>query len=66
MQIINKLGGYQSVLEILKNMGWNSKNPYGTLVVQSHRNALSKEVSLILMDYCQKNNIPVSIEDFKE
>lgn len=66
MQIISKLGGYQNVLEILKTMGWRSKNPYGTLVVQAHRNTLSKEVALMLMDYCQKHNIPVSIEDFKE
>ena len=65
MQIINKLGGYQSVLEILKMMGWKSRNPYGTLVVQAHRKTLSKDVSLALMDYCQKNNIPVSLEDFR-
>lgn len=66
MQIIEKLGGYQSVIEILKSMGWKSKNPYGTLVVQAHRKNLSKDVALSIMDYCQKHNIPVSIEDFKE
>lgn len=65
MQIIEKLGGYQNVIEILKTMGWKSKNPYGTLVVQAHRKNLSKNVALAIMSYCQKNNIPVSIEDFK-
>lgn len=64
MEIITKLGGYQKVAEILSNNGWDSKNPYGTLVLQCHRKNLSKDVSLILWEYCQKHKIPVSRKDF--
>lgn len=63
MQIIKKLGGYKKVLDILNSLG--CKVGYFTLANQKHRKSLTKEVSLTLMDYCQKNNIPVSIEDFK-
>ena len=64
MELIKKIGGYKKVLAVLLAGGWKSKNPYGSLVVQCHRKNLSKTVSLILMDYCLKNNIPVSIRDF--
>lgn len=65
MELIKRLGGYHKVSEILSSNGWESKNPYGTLVLQCHRKNLSKDVSLILWDYCQKHNIEVSKEDFK-
>lgn len=64
MEIIKKIGGYQKVLTVLLAGGWHNKNPYGSLVLQCHRKSLSKTVSLILWDYCLKNNIPVSISDF--
>ena len=63
MQIIEKLGGYKKVLSILN--GFGCKVGYFALANQKYRKNLSKDVSLILMDYCNKNNIPVSLEDFK-
>jgi hypothetical protein len=66
MEIIRKLGGYKSVVGILMNNGWEVKKPYSTLVLQSWRQNLSRDVSLILWDYCLKHNIPVSIDDFRE
>ena len=65
MEIINKLGGYKKVVDVLVSNGWKSTNPYGTLVIQNHRKNLSKDVSLILWDYCNKNGIKVKPEDFK-
>lgn len=66
MEIIKKIGGYKKAVEVLISGGWKVKQPYGLLVLQCHRKNLSKEASLILWDYCLKNNIPVSINDFKE
>lgn len=65
MEIIKKIGGYKKATEILVENGWKSKRPYTTLVLQCWRKNLSKDVSLILWDYCNKHNIPVSIDDFK-
>ena len=64
MEIISKLGGYKKVVDILVSGGWKSKNPYGTLVIQNHRKNLSKQVALILWDYCQRNNIDVNPKEF--
>lgn len=64
LEITRKLGGYQKVYDILKNSGWTGK--YNTLMMQYYRRKASRDVSLLLWDYCQKNNIPVSIEDFRE
>ena len=66
MQIIKTLGGYKKVIEILLAGGWKVRQPYGSLVLQCHRKNLSKEVSLILYNYCLTHNIAVSISDFKE
>ena len=64
MEIVKKIGKLAKVQKILCDSGFNIK--YQTLAQQIWRKKLSKEVSLILWDYCQKHNIPVSIEDFKE
>lgn len=64
MEIINKIGKLSKIHSILCESGFKIK--YQTLAQQIWRKSLSKEVSLILLNYCQKNNIPVSIEDFKE
>lgn len=64
MELLNKIGTNKEIVEILKKAGWQGN--YNNFQMQKSRNSLSKEVSLILWDYCQKNNIPVSIEDFKE
>lgn len=64
MKIIKKIGKLAKIQSILCDSGFPIK--YQTLAQQIWRKNLSKEVSLILWDYCQKNNIPVSIEDFKE
>lgn len=63
MDILEKIGSNKEVMEILKKSGWNGS--YNRFQMQKSRNSLSKEVSLILWDYCQKNNIPVTLEDFK-
>lgn len=65
MKIIRKLGGYKRVVDILINNGWTAKKPYSNLVIQNWRKNLSKDVALILWDYCNRNNISVSIDDFK-
>ena len=65
MKIIEKLGGYKNVVSTLVSAGWKSKNPYGTLVVQNHRGNMSKDVALILWEYCNKHGIEVKPEDFK-
>lgn len=64
MELLNKIGSNKKIVQILKNAGWNGT--YNNFQMQKSRKSLSKEVSLILWDYCQKNKIPVSIEDFKE
>lgn len=63
MKIINKIGKLAKIQSILCDSGFHIK--YQTLAQQIWRKNLSKEVSLILWDYCQKNNIPVSLEDFR-
>ena len=63
MDIINRLGGYKSVQEILANQGVNIK--YGTLAQQSLRKSLTAEVAITLWDYCNKNGIKVKPEDIK-
>ena len=62
MEIIKKLGGNKNVQKILLKNGLDVK--YGTLAQQVLRNSLTTDVALILWDYCQKNNIPVSRKDF--
>ena len=64
LAIIKKLGGYENTHNILKELGIVCKKT--TLFVQGYRGKMSSKYSLALMDYCQKNKIPVSIEDFKE
>ena len=64
MEIVKKIGKLGQIQKILCDSGLDIK--YQTLAQQIWRRKLSKEVSLILWDYCQKNNIPVSIEDFRE
>ena len=64
LKILEKVGSNKNVLKILRKYGWKGKA--GTFAMQKHRNNLMTEVALILWDYCQKNNIPVSIEDFRE
>ena len=64
MDILDKIGTNKEIVEILNKAGWNGN--YDTFAMQKSRKSLSKEVSLILWDYCQKHNIPVSIEDFRE
>lgn len=64
MDILEKIGTNKEIVEILNKAGWQGN--YDTFAMQKSRKSLSKEVSLILWDYCQKNKIPVSIEDFKE
>ena len=64
MDILEKIGTNKEIVEILNKAGWQGN--YDTFAMQKSRKSLSKEVSLILWDYCHKNNIPVSIEDFKE
>lgn len=62
MTIIEKLGGYKKVKEILDGCGIKIK--YGTLAQQSLRNSLTTPVAINLWDYCQKHKIPVKKEDF--
>lgn len=62
-KVVEKIGGYQRVYEILKQCGWNGK--YNTLFMQYYRRKASKDVALILWDYCNRHNIPVSIDDFR-
>ena len=63
IKILQKIGRNKDVLKILRESGW--KGSYATFAMQKLRNKLTADVSLILWDYCQKHNIPVSIEDFK-
>lgn len=62
VEIFKKLGNNKGVYKILCESGWNGT--YMTLVMQKYRGSLSKEVSLILWEYCQKNGIDVKREDF--
>lgn len=64
MELLDKIGSNKVIMGILKKAGWNGS--YNRFQMQKSRNRLTKEVALILLDYCQKNNIPVSIEDFKK
>ncbi len=62
MEIINKLGGFSRCYTILKNNGWNKDRQ--VLLMQTRRKSLSKEVCLILNNYCQRHNIPITLSDF--
>ena len=62
MQIIDKLGGYKKVKDILDKNGVSIK--YGTLAQQVLRESLTTPVAITLWDYCQKHKIPVSRQDF--
>jgi len=64
MKILKKLGKLRNIYDILTKSGLNIK--YQTLAQQVWRKRLSKEVVIALWDYCLKNNIPVSVSDFKE
>ena len=64
IKILEKIGRNKKIISILRKAGWNGS--YSCFAMQKLRNKLTAEVSLILWDYCQKNKIPVSIEDFKE
>ena len=63
IKILEKIGRNKDVLRILRESGWQGS--YATFAMQKLRNKLTADVSLILWYYCQKNNIPVSIEDFR-
>ena len=63
MEIINKLGGYKGVQQILTENGMRIK--YGTLAQQVLRKHPTSDVILKLWDYCEKNGINVKPEDFK-
>ena len=63
IKILEKLGRNKDIFKILRESGWGGS--YARFAMQKTRNKLTGEVSLILWDYCQKNNIPVSIEDFR-
>jgi hypothetical protein len=63
LKILEKIGRNKKVMEILEMYGWSGD--YATFAMQKTRGKLTADVSLILWDYCQKNNIPVSLEDFK-
>lgn len=64
MKIISELGGIKEVYKILKNYGWR-KN-FHAFYMQVKRKKLSKDASLIIYDYCHKNGIVVSLDDFQE
>ena len=63
IKILEKLGENKEILKILRSYGWNA--PYANFAMQKTRGKLTSEVSLILWDYCNKHNIPVTIDDFK-
>lgn len=63
LKILEKIGRNKKVMEILEKYGWDGD--YATFAMQKFRGKLTADVSLILWDYCQKNNIPVSLEDFR-
>lgn len=62
MDIIKKLGGFDSVFGILKSSDW----PYAesALRMQISRGSLSKDVVIILVTYMNDNHIPYQINDF--
>lgn len=62
MEIIDKLGGYKKVKEILSDCGLKIK--YGTLAQQVLRESLTTPVAITLWEYCQKHKIQVSRKDF--
>lgn len=64
MGILKKIGKLADIYSILTQSGMKIK--YQTLAQQVWRKKLSKDVVIVLWDYCLKNNIPVSISDFKE
>jgi len=65
LKILEKIGGSnKQIIKILRSYGW--KGTDGAFAMQKYRGNLMADVSLILLDYCQKHNIPVSIEDFSE
>lgn len=63
IKILDKLGKNKDILKILRDSGWEGS--YARFAMQKLRKKLTADVSLILWDYCQKHNIPVSIEDFR-
>jgi hypothetical protein len=63
LKIFEKVGKNAKVVDILRCYGWKGKK--GTLVMQKYRGSITTDVALILWDYCNRHNIPVSIEDFK-
>lgn len=63
IKILEKLGRNKDIMSILRESGWGGS--YARFAMQKLRGKLTADVSLILWDYCQKHNIPVSIEDFK-
>ena len=62
LSIFKKMGGYKNVHKILKESGWTGERE--SLFIQSYRGSVSAKVALILWEYCQKNNIKVSRQDF--
>ena len=63
MDILKKIGKLNDIYNILLKSGMKIK--YQTLAQQVWRKKLSKDVVIVLWDYCLKNNIPVSISDFR-
>lgn len=63
MDILKKIGKLGDIYNILIQSGMKIK--YQTLAQQVWRKKLSKDVVIVLWDYCLKNNIPVSVSDFK-
>ena len=63
LKVLEKIGSNKKVIEILRSYGWKGKS--GAFAMQKHRENLMPDVALILWDYCNKHNIPVSIDDFK-
>ncbi len=64
IKVLEKLGANKDVLAILRKSGW--KGSYARFAMQKTRGKLTSDVALILWNYCEKNNIKVKPEDFKE
>ena len=62
LSVLNKIGSNKKVVKILNSNGWDGS--YARFAMQKKRESLTTDVALILWDYCQKHNIPVSRKDF--
>lgn len=62
MDFLEKIGTNKEVIKILRKNGWSGRD--GAFAMQKHRGRFMTDVALILWEYCQKHNIPVTRQDF--